>query len=66
MNNACIDRKRMDQRLSEYRSNYDDLTLFGINVVVDDVVTELYGVVDSETENTCDVDGDTDLIKYLT
>ena len=66
MNNACIDRKRMDQIVPEYRSNYEDLTLFGINVVVDDVVTELYGVVDSETENTHDVDRDTELIKYLT
>ena len=66
MNNVCIDRKRMDQIVPEYRSNYEDLTLFGINVVVDDVVTELYGVVDSETENTCDIDGDTKLIKYLT
>ena len=56
----------MDQIVPEYRSNYEDLTLFGINVVVDDVVTELYGVVDSETENTHDVDRDTELIKYLT
>ena len=40
--------------------------MFGINVVVDDVVTELYGVVDSKTENTHDVDRDTELIKYLT
>ena len=66
MNNTCIDRKRMDQIVPEYRSNYEDLTLFGINIVVDDVVTELYGVVDSETENTHDVDRDTELIKYLT
>ena len=56
----------MDQIVPEHRSNYNDLTLFGINVVVDDVVTELYGVVDSETENEHDVDRDTDLIKYLT
>ena len=56
----------MDQIVPEYRSNYEDLTLFGINVVVDDVVTELYGVADSETENTHDVDRDTELIKYLT
>ena len=56
----------MDQIVPEYRSNYEDLTLFGINIVVDDVVTELYGVVDSETENTHDVDRDTELIKYLT
>ena len=66
MNYACIDRKRMDQIVPEYRSNYEDLTLFGINIVVDDVVTELYGVVNSETENTHDVDRDTELIKYLT
>ena len=56
----------MDQIVPEHRSNYEDLTLFGINIVVDDVVTELYGVVDSETENTHDVDRDTELIKYLT
>ena len=56
----------MDQIVPEYKSNYEDLTLFGINIVVDDVVTELYGVVDSETENTHDVDRDTELIKYLT
>ena len=58
--------KRMDQIVPEYRSNYEDLTLFGINIVVDDVVTELFGVVDSETENTHVVDRDTELIKYLT
>ena len=46
------------------RSNYDDLTLFSINVVVDDVVTELYGVVDSESDN--DVDQDVELLTYLT
>ena len=56
----------MDQIVLEHRSSYNDLTLFGINVVVDDVVTELYGVVDSETENEYDVDRDTELIKYLT
>ena len=38
--------------------------MFGINVVVDDVVTELYGVVDSETESN--VDKDVELIEYLT
>ena len=54
----------MDQIVPDSRSCYDDFTLFGINVVVDDVVTELYGVVDSETEN--DVDKDTELIEYLT
>ena len=32
---------RMDQTVPELRSCFDDLTLFGISVVVDDVVTEL-------------------------
>ena len=54
----------MDQIVPDCRSSYDDLTLFGINVVVDDVVTELYGVVDSESDN--DVDKDAELIMYLT
>ena len=54
----------MDQIVPDSRSSYDDLTLFSINVVVDDVVTELYGVVDSETESN--VDRDVELIEYLT
>ena len=54
----------MDQLVPDCRSSYDDLTLFGINVVVDDVVTELYGVVDSESDN--DIDRDLELITYLT
>ena len=54
----------MDQIVPDPRSCYDDLTLFGINVVVDDVVTELYGVVDSESESN--VDKDVELIEYLT
>ena len=54
----------MDQLVPDCRSSYDDLTLFGINVVVDDVVTELYGVVDSESDN--DIDKDLELITYLT
>ena len=54
----------MDQIVPDCRSSYDDLTLFGINIVVDDVVTELYGVVDSESDN--DVDKDVELIAYLT
>ena len=53
----------MDQIVPDARSCYDDLTLFGINVVVGDVVTELYGVVDSETESN--VDKDVELIEYL-
>ena len=54
----------MDRITLDYRSNYDDLTLFTINVVVDDVVTELCSVVDSESDN--DVDQDTRLLTYLT
>ena len=38
--------------------------MFSINVVVDDVVTELCGVVDSESDN--DVDKDVELLTYLT
>ena len=52
----------MDQIVPDSRSCYDDLTLFGISVVVDDVVTGLYGVVDSETE----CNDDAKLIEYLT
>ena len=54
----------MDQIIPNPRSCYDDHTLFGTNVVVDDVVTELYGVVDSESDNN--VDRDVELIEYLT
>ena len=54
----------MDRITLDCRSNYDDLTLFTINVVVDDVVTELCGVVDSESEN--DVDQGAKLLMYLT
>ena len=50
--------------MPELRSCFDDLTLFSINVVVDDVVTELYGVVDSESDSN--VDRDVELIEYLT
>ena len=50
--------------MPDCRSNYDDLTLFGINVVVDDVVTDLYGVVDSESDDN--IDKDVELITYLT
>ena len=56
--------KGMDQIVPDSRSCYDDLTLFSINVVVDDVVTELYGVMESETESN--VDKDAELIEYLT
>ena len=54
----------MDRVTLDCRSHYDDLTLFTINVVVDDVVTELCGVVDSESENN--VDQDAKLLMYLT
>ena len=54
----------MDQIVPEPRSCFDDLTLFSINVVVDEVVTELYGVVDSESDNN--VNTDAELIEYLT
>ena len=54
----------MDQIVPDCRSNYDDLTLFGINVVVDDVVTDLYGVMDSESDDN--IDKDVELITFLT
>ena len=56
--------KGMDQIVPDSRSCYDDLTLFSINIVVDDVVTELYGVVESEIESN--VNKDVELIEYLT
>ena len=44
------------------RSRYHDLTLFGICVIVDDDVTELYGVVESDNEA---IEHDQDLESYL-
>ena len=44
------------------RSRYHDLTLFGICVIVDDDVTELYGVVESDNE---EIKHDQDLESYL-
>ena len=44
------------------RSRYHDLTLFGICVIVDDDVTELYGVVESDNE---EIEHDQDLESYL-
>ena len=44
------------------RSRYHDLTLFGICVIVDDDVTELYGVVESDNE---EIKSDQDLESYL-
>ena len=43
--------KGMDQIVLDDRSRYEDLTLFGVCVVVNDDVTELYGVEDSESDN---------------
>ena len=44
------------------RSRYHDLTLFGIYVIVNDDVTELYGVVESDSE---EIKHDQDLESYL-
>ena len=44
------------------RSRYHDLTLFGICVIIDDDVTELYGVVESDSE---EIKHDQDLESYL-
>ena len=57
--------KGMDQIVPDDRSRYEDLTLFGICVVVNDDVTELYGVVDSESDND-EVKREVELENYLT
>ena len=57
--------KGMDQIVPDDRSRYDDLTLFGVCVVVNDDVTELYGVVDSESDND-KVKREVELENYLT
>ena len=41
----------MDQIVPDDRSKYEDLTLFSVSLVVNDDVTELYGVVDSESDD---------------
>ena len=47
------------------RSCYEDLTVFGVCVVVvNDDVTELYGVVDSESDND-EMKRDIELENYL-
>ena len=56
--------KGMDQIIPDDRSRYEDLTLFGVCVVVNDV-TELYGVVDSESD-TDEVKREVELENYLT
>ena len=35
----------MDQIVPDDRSKYEDLTLFSVSIVVNDDVTELYGVL---------------------
>ena len=54
--------KAMDQMVPDDRSRYHDLTLFGICVIVDDDITELYGVVESDNE---EIEHDQDLESYL-
>ena len=41
----------MDQIVPDDRSKYEDLTVFSVYVVVNDDVTELYGVVDSKSDD---------------
>ena len=57
--------KGMDQIVLDARSRYEDLTLFGVCVVVNDDVTELYGVVDSESDND-EIKREVELENYLT
>ena len=57
--------KGMDQIVPDDRSRYEDLTLFGVCVVVNDDVTELYGVVDSESDNN-EIEREVELENYLT
>ena len=56
--------KVMDRIELDDRSRYHDLTLFGICVIVDDDVTELYGVVESESDNE-ETKYEQDLESYL-
>ena len=57
--------KGMDQIVLDDRSRYEDLTLFSVCFVVNDDVTELYGVVDSESDND-EVESEVGLENYLT
>ena len=57
--------KGMDQIVLDDRSRYDDLTLFSVCVAVNDDVTELYGVVDSKSDND-EVEREVGLENYLT
>ena len=54
--------KAMDWTVLDDRSRYHDLTLFGIYVIVDDDVTKLYGVVESDNE---EIKHDQELESYL-
>ena len=54
--------KAMDWTVLDDRSRYHDLTLFGIYVIVDDDVTKLYGVVESDSE---EIKHDQELESYL-
>ena len=56
--------KGMDQIVPDDRSRYEDLTLFGVCVVINKDVTELYGVVDSESDNN-EIEGEVELENYL-
>ena len=55
----------MDQIVPDDRSKYEDLTLFSVSVVVNDDVTELYGVVDSESDDN-ETEREKALENYLT
>ena len=55
----------MDQIVPDDRLKYEDLTLFSVSVVVNDDVTELYGVVDSESDDN-EIEREKALENYLT
>ena len=54
--------KAMDWIVLDDRSQYHDLALFGIYVIVDDDVTKLYGVVESDSK---EIKHDQELESYL-
>ena len=55
----------MDQIVPDDMSKYEDLALFSVYVVVNDDVTELYGVVDSESDDN-ETEREKALENYLT
>ena len=57
--------KGIDQIVPDDRLKYEDLTLFSVSVVVNDDVTELYGVVDSESDDN-ETEQEKALENYLT